>query len=632
MRNIRKKSFFYTLTVSLLVWTAGLSGQLTAAELDLTDTPLFVNTAAPPLVMLTMGRNHKLYYEAYGDTSDLDGDGDLDIRYNPTEIDYYGYFDSLTCYEWDSLNNRFEPESRTTIANVKRCSGNNEWSGDYLNYLTTSRMDALRKVLYGGKRDVDTDTDTVLAGAFIPQDAHSWGKEYTSVAVDGFDIEDYTPLNRPTSGNRHFFAVTSTSDGAIPVLRQLLNRSERIWNWLSKERPVAGNEIDTAAGTVTPTDRAIRVQVCKTGILEANCRLYGTSRKPIGLLQENGENDSIRFGLLTGSYKKNTSGGVLRKNVGSITDEINASTGQFTATNGIINTLDHLRIVDFNYGSGNWHYDPGWPDAWIVDRPINEDELHNWGNPIGEMMYEGLRYFMGKSGPTPDFAISTTDTPDATLGLPVATWVDPYSGASSAPRCAKAVQLVISDINPSFDTDKVPGSYFSAFTGDVTGLNCQTRADTITSHEGDIAGTLRFIGESETDQDKTPDPKTVNSLGTIRGLAPEEPTKLGGYYSASISYFGHTEDIRPDLGPYPSGSNPNQQQTMDTMAVALASPLPEININAGGNTITLVPFAKSPGWEGNSNIDAAEGEFQPTNQIVDFLCREYYVHHRLISD
>ncbi|MEY8194402.1 MAG: hypothetical protein RPR28_06050, partial [Cycloclasticus sp.] len=148
------------------------------------QTPLFLTTSVPPIVMLTMGRDHKLYYEAYNDASDLDGDGALDIRYTPS-IDYYGYFDSYKCYTYGS--DKFTPVS---VSADKTCAGN--WSGDFLNYLTTSRMDALRKVLYGGYRSTDSTSSTILERAFIPQDAHSWGKEYNSVAVDGYDIADYT--------------------------------------------------------------------------------------------------------------------------------------------------------------------------------------------------------------------------------------------------------------------------------------------------------------------------------------------------------------------------------------------------------------------------------------------------------
>ena len=92
--------------------------------------------------MLVMGKDHKIYYEAYNDASDLDGDGALDIGYKPGSITYYGYFNSNACYEWKSGNNRFEPSGPATN---KQCSG--AWSGDFLTYVTTSRMDALRRVL-----------------------------------------------------------------------------------------------------------------------------------------------------------------------------------------------------------------------------------------------------------------------------------------------------------------------------------------------------------------------------------------------------------------------------------------------------------------------------------------------------
>src|SRR5690606_3243714 len=148
--------------------------------------------------------DHTLYYEAYNDASDLNGDGVVDVGYKPGEINYFGYFDSFKCYTYTTTGtSRFVPASTTAD---KRCTGAQEWSGDFLNYLTTSRMDALRKVLDGGRRVVDTDSSTVLERAYIPQDAHSWGKEYHSFAQDGYDISDYTPLSQPTSGNRHLFA------------------------------------------------------------------------------------------------------------------------------------------------------------------------------------------------------------------------------------------------------------------------------------------------------------------------------------------------------------------------------------------------------------------------------------------
>ncbi|MGF1546148.1 MAG: pilus assembly protein [Thiotrichales bacterium] len=562
------------------------------AALNISDTPLFLGGNQPPLTLLVMGRDHKLYYEAYNDASDLDGDGDLEVGFKPA-LDYYGYFDSYTCYTYDTVNGRFNPSGSSAS---KKCSS--KWSGNFLNYLTMSRMDLLRKVLYGGYRAVDSTTETVLERSHIPQDAHSWGKEYTSVAIDGYDISEYAPYSLPNAGKRHLFANTTLLNDASkgPLLRVSLNQSKRIWDWVSKERPVADSSVSPIS------DLAVRVSVCNSTAPESNCKRYPNGNyKPTGLLHTHGENDGMAFGLLTGSYAKHMSGGVLRKPVGSFVDEVNANDGRFTAINGIVKTIDKLKTVGFG---GNYVYNCGWNAA---TRPMNEGECRMWGNPIAEMMYEGLRYFAGKKQPTAAFSIASSGNDDATLGLPLPTWNDPYD-TGGAKECAKAFQLVISDINPSYDTDQLPGSEFSSFSGDLAGLNVSALAQTITAYEPDVAG-LRFIGESNGVYDGAPTAKAVQGLHNIRGLAPEEPTKQGGYYASSVAYFGKLTDLH----------TANGKQQVETLAVALASPLPRIEIPVGGQTVTLVPFGKSPGGAVGTNvITATKGDYQPTNQIVDF--------------
>jgi type IV pilus assembly protein PilY1 len=244
-------------TLGVICFAAGVGhapdamAQAAAGGIDIAQQPLFTQAGQPPLNMLVMGKDHKIYYEAYNDASDLNGDGALDIGYKPAALDYYGYFNSNVCYTWDS--DKFVPASAT--AN-KQCSGS--WSGDFLNYLTTSRMDALRRVLYGGWRQVDSESDTVLQGAFFPQDGHSWGKEYQSVERDGYNIANYAPLAVPPAGRYHLFAITTlTGNGntfpnyQAPVFRVLQNTDKRVWNWLSIEGPVAGTKCFTAANTRT---------------------------------------------------------------------------------------------------------------------------------------------------------------------------------------------------------------------------------------------------------------------------------------------------------------------------------------------------------------------------------------------
>ncbi|WP_157995399.1 pilus assembly protein [Peristeroidobacter soli] len=605
---------YITRVSTLLATTAAmlLSIPASAVDLALSQQPLFLSPTVAPLNMLVVGRDHKLYYEAYNDYTDLDGDGTLDMRFKPG-ITYYGYFDSTKCYAYGA-DGVFDPTRTAGTGNT--CTAvDSEWSGNFLNYVTTARIDALRKVLYGGFRSTDTATETVLQRTYLPQDAHSWGKEYTSVAVDGYNIADYTSLALPTANNRHLFAnttITSTPDSSNPLMRVLTNRAERIWNWVSIERPVANDRMFNGDNgpliSPAPTDYYVRVRVCKTGLLESNCQAYtGGGNKPIGLLQEFGGNDSMYFGLITGSYSKNTSGGVLRRRMDSIASEINDD-GTFKTGNsnaGIIATLNRMRVTGFN--SGSHQYNCGWTAA---ARTINEGECQMWGNPIAEMMYESLRYFAGQSAPTSAYSIAFGAGEESQLaggGLPVATWNDPYSGTGAHPYCAKPFQTVVSDINPSYDTDQLPGTAFGSFSGTLGTLNVSALGQTIWDNE--FGGSQNvFIGQSGNVTDGAPTPKTVTSFGNIRGLSPEEPTKRGGYYAGSVAYYGRTNDISSARGT----------QNVQTFAVALASPLPKIRIpiGTGANvrTVTLVPFAKSVNGSGIS----ATASFQPTDQIVDF--------------
>ena len=798
----------------------------TAVAGTIAQSPLYLGLSAPPLIMLTMERDHKLFYEAYNDASDVNGDGVLDVRYNPALpdpadatkiVDYAGYFDSHKCYSYGS--GVFTPVSTT---DTKKCSG--AWSGDFLNYLTMSRMDALRRVLYGGYRSTDTVGDTVLERSYIPQDAHSWGKEYTSTAADGYAIENYTPLSQPSTGTRHLFANTTPlcpvpsgwpADSSacnltgLPLLRVLTNSNYRVWEWLSIERAVAGvqcatgnnsratcthsasttweivpadnfssltqstyysagvtfggtnfprdhndftsletnygitssalctdpshpagckfgsttvgningsgnpnstlsfrNEnyftifegtlvipagqggsytfaidgddaveviidgtvvaswygghgscncqthsgsITLSAGThtikfrhqeytggdnyylywqktlpaSTLTDYVVRVKACVSGLLESECRGYPADTpavyKPTGILQEYGSSDQMEFGLITGSYAKNTSGGVLRKNISSFSDEFLPENGIFSNTVGIVKTIDRIKTIGF--GSAYNYYDNcGVPEVGGI---LAEGRCRMWGNPVAEMMFEGLRYFGGKTSPTSAYSIASSGNDDATLGLPLPSWVNPYGNKSLSPagggypHCSKPSQMVISDINPTNDTDQLPGqhSYSTpsatpSFGGD-TSLNghaiaVETLANTIWNTEYGGSTSL-FIGQSGDTYDGAPTAKVSSSFGNIRGLSPEEPTKQGGYYAGSVAYYGKTNDLNAAT----------KDQKVDSYSVALASPLPRMRMPIDANhVVTLVPFGKTVG--GCGGVSATQGSFQPTNTIVDF--------------
>lgn len=583
------------------------------ANIGIPETPLLASQTFTPMTMLVLGRDHTLFFEAYNDASDLDGDGILELYFKPS-ITYYGLFDSKLCYghtNGSATTGLFSPVS---VADADgKCPG--KWSGNWLNYVTTSRIDALRKVFYGGHRDpASTSTNTILRRAYIPQDGHSWAKEYTSVTVDGYDISDYTPLSLPNAGRRHFFGnltangstnckTLNTCSDLAPWLSVVTNSNKRVWEWASSERLVLRN--DTHGGA--RTNYTVRAQVC-TAAFNSGCKKYPNgSFKPVGLLHEYGENEAMYFGLLTGSYNKNMSGGVLRKVMSSFKSEVNQETGDFTADATIVKTMDSLRIRDFN----NNKTDGSYRNGSFRTGPMKEGDYPDWGNPVGEMMYEALRYFAGKKSPSTAFSTSGSHDGEVFKDLTPPAWDDPYASDSAAKAqwCAKPNLLVMSSVNVSYDSDQVPGSAFSNYAGDLSGLNASAIGDKITQHEPSVPG-KRYIGAVGSLEDFAPTAKNVTTLGNLRGLAPEEPTKQGSYYSASVAHYGKITDLNSAKG----------DQKTDTYVVALASPMPKFEFNIGGKTISLVPFAKTID---GSSTNRTKGKYQPTDPIVDLYIEEY---------
>lgn len=657
-----------------------------------TTTPVYSVSGGTPMVMLTMARDHSLFFPAYNDLSDLDGDGVIDFRFKP-QFEYQGLYDSYSCYSYDTTNNLFSPSANAvttsvTVNNVAvtvpgPCTGTKDtaaasagatssttWSGNFLNYVTTSRIDALRVALYGGTRDTDTATTaqsaatTILRRAYIPQDGHAWAKEYTSYAVDGYNINQYTPLAQPNSATlRHFFgnltstlttkaatglnypsypdpgkscATLNTCSDYAPVLRVITNSNKRVWDWASSQRPVLNyvaypllwNSIAvTSYGAGTATDYSVRVKVCVynatgTSFLRG-CQGYVsgalTSYKPTGILHDYGGAGLMNFGLITGSYDTNMSGGRLRKNIGAFTDEYFATNGLFKyPTASIVKQMDNLRIRNFN----NQAVQTSYFDNFVYKNGngqrgqlMTEGYYGDWGNPIAEMMYESLRYFSGKTSAINAFSNGTI-TDDAQVGLVTPAWTDPYpigTGLSTPSNwCAKPSMMVVSG-NPSFDADQLPGNYFTTVSTDLkdstnTYINTRTLLDNISSSEGLTSGNY-FVGQSANINDGAPTAKTVASLAQVRGLVPDETNSQGSYYASAVAYFGKKSTLR-DYG------NGKKIDNVDTYVISLNDPLPKIVLPNG---ITIIPFARTilDNTAGNtSTISKAKGSFQPTNQIV----------------
>lgn len=608
------------------------------------QTPLFLQAPVRPIMMLNMSKEHQLFFKLYDDYSDItraDGgaaDGVPDLTYN-NNYEYYGYFDSDKCYTYDTTDKRFNPVSFRV---AKYCNANgatNQWSGNFLNWGSMTRMDAIRKILYGGLRSTDTASATVLERAMLPNDAHSFAKYY-----GGSDIAQLTPFtpdnsnadlqkrgitlcNTTSPASRSTFSQNATGTGDYPLIRvakgnfALWASNERWqcrWGNGNNDNNVADSEIPAASSAPKKTtasdnnalgegDYVARVSVCLSGLVNnknnERCKTYNpgltsAGSKPIGLLQTYGENDSIHFGLMTGSYGLNKSGGVLRKKVGSITNEINTDGTFKVPADGfsIIKTIDLLRIYGYNFNDGTYNDSSASGDncSWAKSS-FDNGTCSNWGNPQAEIYLESLRYLAGLT--TVNFDV---DDASRIAGLNrVTTWTDPVDTSASGNYCAPLNVLQFNASTTSYDTDNLDTA--TALLGSV-----DAAVNDIGNAEG-ITGKSYFVGRNGTgtsdSKNQICDAKTISNLASVDGICPESPRLEGGYKIAGLAYLARKNGLAAN------------REKVKTFGVALAPAVPKVSIPVPGSankTITIMPACRN--LQTNPDANCAIVDFKIVKQ------------------
>jgi type IV pilus assembly protein PilY1 len=603
-----------------LVWAMVPLPQAFAASTATVYTPITaipanaVTTQAKPVIMLNMSKDHQLFYRAYNEFTDYNNDGQPDGGYIHANR-YSGYFDSSKCYAYSTTSSRFVWAADATD---KYCASGTSWSGNFLNWATMTRMDMVRKVLYGGYRSTDTNSLTVLERASLPMDAHSFAKYYT-----GSDIDRLTPY----TGQTELTMCNTTKDvtGAYshtttqPPLMRVARGNYSLWNanerrqcrwseendWSSRG---AGNGNSVAVtGLSAASDNPVRASVAMSGgnngdfivRVEAcnsahvggeRCRQYpGGNYKPIGLLHEYGETDQAEFGLITGSFSRNIAGGILRRNVTSFAPEVNTTTdGTYTALVGIVGTINKLRIFGYDYGGGGYTTNTDGGCTYQLTSLTN-DQCASWGNPIGEMFTEALRYLKGLA-PASDYG-SNADAKGDTMGLPHPAWVDPFSltrtGADGTtlatatygvPQCRPIDVINFNASVVSYDRDTQGPFGDLGATGSLASY-----VNAVGSGEG-LPGTNRFVGHTASVDDKACTAKTLANLSDVEGLCPTAPAYKGSYSLAGEAYWAHTNAIRSSAALPLTSKNTDPNFHVNTYSVALAPGVPRIAVATTGAT------------------------------------------------
>lgn len=380
--------------------------------------------------------------------------------------DYVGYFDSAKCYKYNydvlEENRYFEP---TRVASD--CSDKNEWSGKYLNWATMQSIDIFRYILTGGYRHRDTTTETWL------EKGVQTGQGSSSSNFPDANINSASVLS----------ASTPVPSGWKSVKTRIGQKNTRMGNVMrftdggglnnATRTPYNPNLHNSASNFPSNTvyEVSIRVKVCVSGMLESNCKKYGSNYKPEGLIQENSDNMRYSaFGYLNdnSSPNPNRDGGIMHarmkyvgpektndqnSKISNANAEWNSNTGVFvqnpdpidanatTSRYSGLSAIQHSGVISYINNSGM----------------IVPDTLFKRYDNVSELFYTAYRYLRGLPNRSEYIKITKTGGALDRLvgGLPIINWAANKADDPLQFSCQKNFFLGIGDTNTHPDT-RVP--------------------------------------------------------------------------------------------------------------------------------------------------------------------------------
>jgi type IV pilus assembly protein PilY1 len=429
--------------------------------------------------------------------------------------EYVGYFNPGKCYTYTTAG-YFQIAGDADAR--RECSG--QYSGNFMNWATSSAIDMLRFALTGGDRVIDTPTETVLQRAVLQDDFFNSSSYFPAKilrSTSSSPPSKVTPFNTDTlyitsCANKVFFGNRTSSDASCGNPRNYAN----LGTMLARVKVCDSNEGST------------RTDLCKLYSRSGTTNNY----KPVGEMQKNA--DRVRFGAF--GYLNDSSatryGGVLRapmKYVGpkmidgnfmpvaNPRTEWNPDTGVFAAnpenaSEGISGVVNYLN----QFGrSGKYK---------ALD-------------PVSELYYESIRYLQGKQ-PTPE-AISNLQAAYRDNYPVYTSWADPIVAT-----CQRNYVLSIADINTHWDR-YVPGNTRTTYRSGNSTPSANDAARGIEADGFDVMAWTQKIADLESNG-SLGNSKPNSALAAL-GTADTGSGGHGTYYMAGIAYWAHTYGFRPDM-------------------------------------------------------------------------------------
>lgn len=586
--------------------------------LTLSTDPLFAAAAADkPTLALALSVEYPTVGAQYRD-------GTYDVAQ-----EYLGYYDADSCYTYNNaptetavapnVASDYKRFDRLGPASARKCTGSSDgFSGNFLNFASSSSIDMLRLALSGGDRLIDegstTSSLTILQRAVLSNGnpVCMWNDSATFPAkVLPRDSGNYLGAV-PT-------AMRTPANTAVADI-QIANTLNRIYFGTVRGGSCTSTASYNLGQTLTPpgtgglnTDGFFyaRVQVCNvnsSGVLLDTrsydfCTKYPNGfYKPTGSIQK--YSDQLRvaaFGYLmdqTASQSGGRYGGVLRapmKYVGAKT--FNESGTDNTPTGGNPNSEWDLTTGVFKFNPDN-----DTTQATPISGVINY--LNKFGrtgptagrykqyDPVGEMYGEALRYLQGL-GPTDNAVSGLTNPLDPVFdGFPVfTTWTDPYGGSRTSSgnyACLKSNIVVVGDVN-AHDSNRL-----LTRTADVTNNlpDFSYWKNVVRDFE---ANTVRNYLDGQGVSRTTGNPNTANTSA--------QTSASGNVVLTGAAYWARTQDIRGTA--WTAGGGPAKQRP----GLRVKSFFFDVNENGSSYSATDPSNATKQAYRRNQNQFFTAGKY-----------------------
>lgn len=499
--------------------------------------PPFVSDQVVPNILLILDNSGSMADRACDPTwcGVLAGGGTTPVNQNfVATSSYSGFFDPLSCYTYDATNTRFD--FAATKATLDAACTGTQWDGNFLNWASFRRFDALKKAMSGGDCVVTRAADGTCPSSGTPTKITNTAQALFLNSGDGHRTTNSVPSG---GANGYTGRVPTAATPTTPA---------NIWIHLRGGTSGMAGSICVDDDSTAPASNATTC-TDSDGFAESNYKLrFSSTVEPTGVVQQIGP--QARFGLF--EFKGSGDGARMLVGMGA-RQSINFS---------------NSTVETFNTNM-----------AAILDA-LSESSPSTW-TPLSESLYEASRYIaqinstylttayvypiaysggssngvafattgVGSIGPSEITALTGTETCPAGY-ITNACGRDPYffgsnhtppwASTSAQVSCCKTFVLLVTDGEPTQDTNIPAG--LQDYGHGHHGVHCTG---------SDASSPTAPINTTCNTNPATTAPYLIGTSPAATGTSGEHKTDYassGNHYLDDVAYWAHTNDLRPCSG------------------------------------------------------------------------------------